>query len=103
MPPSGRYSLVDLYRAGGIPAVLKRLENSLHMDCITVSGKPWSKLLKKAQIQDEKIIFPLEKPLHEEGGTVILHGNLARAMRRGQTIRHFGFNHAGVFRSCDSI
>lgn len=75
--PSGQYSVVDLYRAGGIPAVMARIKQFLHLDAMTVSGRPWSKLLKKATVLDDRIIMPLDKPLHPEGGTVILKGNLA--------------------------
>jgi dihydroxy-acid dehydratase len=75
--PSGQYSIVDLYRAGGIPAVMSRIKDHLHLDCMTASGKPWSKLLKKAEVLDERVILPLDRPLFPEGGTIILKGNLA--------------------------
>ncbi|MEX2679956.1 MAG: dihydroxy-acid dehydratase [Candidatus Sigynarchaeota archaeon] len=75
--PSGRYSIVDLYRAGGIPAVMNRLSKFLHLDCMTVTGKTVGKNIKKALVQDDKIIMPLDKPLYPEGGTVILKGSLA--------------------------
>jgi dihydroxy-acid dehydratase len=75
--PTGSYGITDLYRAGGIPAVLKRLENHLNLDCLTVSGKSLKKMLKKVKILDEKVIKTIENPVYPEGGTVILKGNLA--------------------------
>jgi dihydroxy-acid dehydratase len=75
--PSGRYSIVELYKAGGIPAVLSRLTDHLHLDCMTVSGKPLRKLLRKIQVLDKDVIRPLNNPIYPEGGTVILKGNLA--------------------------
>jgi len=75
--PSGRYSIVELYKAGGVPAVLSRLTDYLHLDCMTVSGKPLRKLLRKVQVLDDEIIRPFNNPIYPEGGTVILKGNLA--------------------------
>jgi dihydroxy-acid dehydratase len=75
--PSGRYSIVELYKAGGIPGVLSRLTDFLHLDCMTVAGKSLRKLLRKVQVLDEEMIRPLNKPIYPEGGTVILKGNLA--------------------------
>ncbi len=75
--PSGAYSIVDLYRAGGIPAVMSRIQKFLNLDCMTVSGKTIKRLIKKVTVLDDNIITPLDKPLHEEGATVILKGNLA--------------------------
>ncbi|MHA1265351.1 MAG: dihydroxy-acid dehydratase [Candidatus Helarchaeota archaeon] len=75
--PSGRYSVVDLYKAGGIPAVLARLKDYLHLDCLTVSGKPLKKVIRKVNVLDDEIIRPFDNPIYPEGGTVILKGNLA--------------------------
>ena len=75
--PSGDYGVVDFYKAGGIPAVLQRLKGHLHLDCMTVSGKPISKLIRRVKVLDEKIIRPLHNPVFPEGGTVVLKGNIA--------------------------
>ncbi len=81
---------MDLYRAGGIPAVMSRIKQFLHLDAMTVSGKPWSKLLRKAEVFDERVIMPIDKPLFPEGGTVILRGNLAP---RGAVCKQSGIVH----------
>jgi dihydroxy-acid dehydratase len=75
--PSGRYGISDLYRAGGVPAVMARIKDHLHLDCLTVSGKTWERLLKRVTVVDDDVIRPLDNPMYPEGGTVILKGNLA--------------------------
>jgi dihydroxy-acid dehydratase len=75
--PNGVHSVSELYGAGGIPAVMKRIEGFLHLDCLTVSGKTWKRLLKRIKFREQEIIRPLSNPYFSEGGTVILKGNLA--------------------------
>ena len=75
--PSGEYGVVDLYKAGGIPAVMNRIKDYLNLDCMTVSEKPLGKLIRRVKIMDERVIRPLDNPVFPEGGTVILKGNLA--------------------------
>jgi dihydroxy-acid dehydratase len=75
--PSGDFGTPDLYKAGGIPAVLSRLKDFIHLDCLTVSGKTIGEIIRKVKVLDENIIRPLNEPIFPEGGTVILKGNLA--------------------------
>ncbi|MHA1764219.1 MAG: dihydroxy-acid dehydratase [Promethearchaeota archaeon] len=75
--PSGVYGIVDLYKAGGVPAVMSRIADRLNLDCLTVSEKPLKKLLRKVKVLDDEVICPLDKPVFPEGGSVILKGNLA--------------------------
>ncbi|NVM16686.1 MAG: dihydroxy-acid dehydratase [Candidatus Lokiarchaeota archaeon] len=75
--PSGKYGVVDLYKAGGIPAVMNRLKDFLNLDCMTVSAKPIGKTFRRSQVLDDDIIRPLDNPVFHEGGTVVLKGNLA--------------------------
>jgi len=74
--PSGPYHIQDLERAGGIPAVLKRLQGELS-DERTASGKSILQITKEAEIFDEEVIRPLDRPFHEQGGIAVLYGNLA--------------------------
>lgn len=76
MRPSGEYFLEDLENAGGIPAVLKRLEAKLY-DNPTVSGISIKDIAEVTKIFDEDVVRPLEQPYKEEGGIAILKGNLA--------------------------
>jgi len=75
--PSGDYGVVDLFKAGGIPAVLSRIKDFLHLDCLTVSGKTIGKQIQRTKVLNDDIIRPLNNPIYPEGGTVVLRGNLA--------------------------
>ncbi len=81
MVPAGPYSILDLYYAGGVPAVLSELakKKMIHLDTITVSGKTLGETLKeyKAEVKDYDIIHPIDNPVHEAGGLAVLTGNLA--------------------------
>ncbi|MGV9171023.1 MAG: dihydroxy-acid dehydratase [Promethearchaeia archaeon] len=75
--PSGDYGIVDLYKAGGIPAVMSQLKDFLNLECLAVSGKPIKKNLRRVKVLDDEVIKTIEKPLYPEGGTVVLKGNIA--------------------------
>jgi dihydroxy-acid dehydratase len=75
--PSGKHSMLDLDRAGGIPGVLKVLESKLDMEVLTCTGKSLKENNKDAKVFDESVIKPLDDPIHSEGGIAILKGNLA--------------------------
>jgi dihydroxy-acid dehydratase len=74
--PAGDYFMEDLDCAGGIPAVLKRLKDSLN-DCPSVSGLTTYKIAAGAEVTDEDVIRPLNNPYGREGGIAVLRGNLA--------------------------
>jgi len=76
MQPSGPHSMQTLYRAGGIPAVLKRLEGYLE-DSPTVSGKKILRIARDAVVRDETIIRSAQDPISPAGGLKILSGSLA--------------------------
>ena len=75
--PSGPYFILDIHRAGGVPAVMLRLKEKLHLDCVTVTGKTVEENLYGKMLLDEEVIRPLDNPFHDEGGIAILRGNLA--------------------------
>lgn len=74
--PGGEHFMEDLYHAGGIPAVLSRLEKNIN-DCPTVSGDSTRLIASEAEIYDEDVIRPVNNPYHPEGGMAVLKGNLA--------------------------
>lgn len=74
--PSGEHYMEDLYIAGGIPAVLKRLVDKIYSNP-TVSGIDIKDIAKKAEIYDENVVRSIKKAYHKEGGVAILKGNLA--------------------------
>ncbi|UCD57189.1 MAG: dihydroxy-acid dehydratase [Candidatus Hydrogenedentota bacterium] len=75
--PSGPYTMVDLYRAGGPFAVLKRLRDRVAVERPTVAGKNVGEILDETEIVNENVIRPLHHSLASHGGIVVLRGNLA--------------------------
>jgi dihydroxy-acid dehydratase len=75
--PSGRFLMEDFYYAGGMRAFLNRLAPFLDLDCVTVSGRTLGEDVAGAQVWNDEVIRPLDKPVSPEGGTVVLRGNLA--------------------------
>ncbi len=76
MMPGGPHSMLALYRAGGIPAVLKRLEHLLD-DAPTVSGRSILEIAKNARIADPGVIRSTDAPVSPAGGLKIVRGTLA--------------------------
>ena len=74
--PGGDHMMEDLDRAGGLPAVFKRLGRRLK-DCPSVSGLTVRKIARQAIVYDDDIIRPLKRAHHKEGGMAVLRGNLA--------------------------
>ena len=79
LSPSGEYFIEDLYRAGGVTGVMKRmLENGrLHADAKTVALQTQGELAKEAFINDDDVIRSWDNPAYETGGIAVLKGNLA--------------------------
>jgi dihydroxy-acid dehydratase len=80
LKPGGRFVATDLYRAGGVPLILKRLSEAglLHRDAITVTGQTIGEVADSAtEEHGQEVVRPLSNPLKPEGGLAILRGNLA--------------------------
>jgi dihydroxy-acid dehydratase len=80
LKPGGAYVATDLYAAGGVPLVLKRMREAgvLHEDAITVDGRTVGEHAEQATETDgQRVVRPLDDPLSPEGGLAILRGNLA--------------------------
>jgi dihydroxy-acid dehydratase len=80
MKPWGRFTAVDLYNAGGMALLAKRLLDAgrLHRGQITASLKTLDEEALTAQEQPgQEVVRPLSNPLKNTGGLVILKGNLA--------------------------
>jgi len=74
--PGGEYSVAEFDDAGGVHAVMKRVEQYLHTDAMTVSGKTVGENLENAKVLDSNIVRTLDRPVYERG-LVIMKGNLA--------------------------
>ncbi|HYI50782.1 MAG TPA: IlvD/Edd family dehydratase, partial [Microbacterium sp.] len=77
LQPSGAFLMDDLYRAGGVLAVLTQVKDLLHPEPITVTGEPLVHYLVDRPVHDETVIFPREAPLMDDAGIAVLRGNLA--------------------------
>src|SRR5690606_31853546 len=80
LQPGGRFVATDLYHAGGVPLVAKRLLDAglLHEGAITVTGQTIGDVARAAEeTPGQQVIRPLDDPLKPHGGFAILRGNLA--------------------------
>lgn len=80
LKPGGQFVATDLYRAGGIPLLAKRLGEAglLHTDELTVTGETIGDEASRAiETGNQKVVLPVDKPLKPTGGFAILRGNLA--------------------------
>lgn len=80
LAPAGPNYIEDLYKAGGISAVMKELEKGgfLNTSLITVTGKTISENIKNAINKNNKVLRNIENPYSKTGGIAILWGNIAR-------------------------
>ena len=81
MKPGGSYVMNSLDKIGGIPFVLKKLDDKglINRNCITVTGKTIHENLKSMIIPEVKqnIVKSVDNPIHNVGTAVILKGSLA--------------------------
>ena len=83
--PSGRYLMEDFYYAGGLRGLLTRLSAKLHLDAVTANGNTLGENLEGAKVYNDEVIRSLDNTMSEEGGLVVLKGNLAPD---GAVIKH---------------
>ncbi len=78
MQPAGQYLGEDYHRAGGVPAVVHELmkKGHIHEDAITINGKIMGENCKDRPIQNEDVIWPIDKPIMQQAGFKVLSGNL---------------------------
>ena len=81
MSPAGHHHIQDLYRAGGVQAVMSRLLESglLKGSALTATGSTVAENLRGVAVRDATVIRTLDTPYHAEGGIAILKGNIAPA------------------------
>ncbi|TKD35633.1 IlvD/Edd family dehydratase [Azotobacter chroococcum] len=81
LQPSGRFLMEEFYYAGGLPAVIRRMDEGgllPNPGALTVNGKSLGANCAQAPIYGEdEVIRRLDNPLREDGGICVLRGNLA--------------------------
>jgi dihydroxy-acid dehydratase len=80
LQPGGQYVATDLYEAGGVPLVLRRLQEAgvLHGEALTVTGRTIGEHAAQArETAGQEVVRPLSDPLKPTGGFAILRGNVA--------------------------
>jgi dihydroxy-acid dehydratase len=80
LQPGGQYVATDLYEAGGVPLVLRRLHEAglLHDSAATVTGRTIGEHAAEAsETPGQRVVRPLSDPLKPTGGFAILRGNVA--------------------------
>ena len=76
--PSGQtYLMEDFYYAGGLPALMSRLTPHLQLGALTVTGRTLGENIASAEVYNDDVIRPLDRPLYAEGALAVLRGNLA--------------------------
>jgi dihydroxy-acid dehydratase len=106
MSPGGSDHVEDLYFAGGVPAVMKRLSDAGLIDgsVMTVTTNTVADNLKDVNVFDDEVIRPVDRPYHREGGIAVLRGNLAPdgAVVKQSAVSPEMMNHKGPARVFDS-
>ncbi|MGJ5182068.1 L-arabinonate dehydratase [Bradyrhizobium oligotrophicum] len=76
--PSGdTYLMEDFYYAGGLPGLMSRMTEHLHLDCLTVNGRTLGDNIAGAGVYNDDVIRPQSNPIYREGALAVLKGNLA--------------------------
>ncbi|MDO9437160.1 L-arabinonate dehydratase [Hydrogenophaga sp.] len=77
LKPSGEYLMEDFFEAGGVRGLLSMMRDLLDLSAPTVSGMTLGEAIDGAQVYHPDVIRPMDRPLKDKGGLVILRGNLA--------------------------
>jgi dihydroxy-acid dehydratase len=79
LQPAGKYLMEDLFRAGGLLAVLEQVRDRLDPTAMTVTGRPLVDHLDGNAVWDADVISSPDAPLLPDAGIAVLRGNLAPA------------------------
>ncbi|MEI0447062.1 dihydroxy-acid dehydratase [Brachyspira intermedia] len=80
LAPAGHNYIEDLYKAGGIPAVMKELDKGgfINTSLMTATGKTIAENIKDAVNKNNNVLRNIENPYSKTGGIAILWGNIAK-------------------------
>ncbi|UNK19552.1 dihydroxy-acid dehydratase [Paenibacillus sp. N3/727] len=117
---AGKYPMELFWYADGVPFVMDKIKDFLHLDALTVTGQTVGEnieemrnnemrnyeemFLTNYKLNRRNVIYPLHKPLKTEGSLAVLNGNLAP---EGATIKKYAVAsdmqvHTGPARVFDS-
>ncbi|MBT5765623.1 dihydroxy-acid dehydratase [Alphaproteobacteria bacterium] len=78
LKPSGEGYMEDLYKAGGLPRILLELQDKLHLDALTITGKTIGQNIEETHFSwQQDVVKSASNPVYREGGMAVLKGNLA--------------------------
>jgi dihydroxy-acid dehydratase len=76
--PSGdKYLMEDFFYAGGLPGLMSRIREHLHLDVMTVTGESLGDNIARAEVYNDDVIRTVKDPIYAEGALAVLKGNLA--------------------------
>jgi dihydroxy-acid dehydratase len=76
--PSGdTYLMEDFFYAGGLPALMTRIRDHLHLEALTVNGQTLGENITRAEVYNDDVIRSVDNPIYAEGALAVLRGNLA--------------------------
>jgi dihydroxy-acid dehydratase len=109
LKPSGQHYMEDLFKAGGLTAILREIEHLIDKDCLTVTGRSLGEnLAAQPQSWPNDVVRPMSNPIHKGGGIRVLRGNLApngaiikQAAASSALLKHSG--RAVVFTSLEDM
>ncbi len=104
LKPSGRFSMAELSRIGGVQPLMKMLlkQGLLHGDCLTVTGKTLAENMESVkEYPENEIIRTFENPIKPESHLVIFYGNLAPTGAVGKISGKEGLDFTGSARVFD--
>ncbi|HET6173570.1 MAG TPA: IlvD/Edd family dehydratase [Gaiellales bacterium] len=97
LKPSGEFLMEEFHQAGGVPAVMAEIKDSLELGALTATGKSMGENLEGVAGGNGRVILKRSAPLSPDGGIVILRGTLApgsavikRSAASEELLRHRG-------------
>ena len=77
LKPTGQHYMEDLFKAGGVTAILRELKPLLNLDCVTVSGRTLGENIDAAPAPfAQDVVRPFANPIFRDGGIAVLSGNI---------------------------
>lgn len=93
--PTGKSTVVDLHRAGGVPALMGELAGLLHGGALSVTGRRAEEIFEGRKSLDPSVLASVAEPVLPDGGIAVIRGNLApdgaicRTSTISEAIHHF--------------